>query len=285
MNERQNSYNKGLLTGVSEAVLDVFQEDDNNSETQRKELLRLLGTAVDEERKKVIEKAIVGLDNREKSIIDHRNARLSFNKDRNVHSEKRDEKVVPLKVLRPTSAQIRRISMTLDAIPEHKVFSIPKVKPIGNEKIFEINQEHIYEVFSSSYDPKFPPANVFHAQNHTSPSTRSWIATGLVPQFLTVHFETQWRLHSVGISVLNITQMSITAVCDDDGRDTQILVPLSRLDNNFAYVYDETPKKLPYSNNASVPVPIITRQLIFNIESVTEAIFGFLSLSIRVANS
>jgi hypothetical protein len=189
-NGNSNSVNSltsstGSAASTSTALEPIDEKLENENEMQRKELSRLLGSATDKDRKEMLEKAIVALDNAHDDLA----SQDSANKFMLMHSPLVRESVFgsspvanisafgavgggPLglgKVVRPISAQRQRslskANLLLEVIPETTIRGGEVERDANKEQVLQLDD--IADVQTSSCDTRFPPRGALFGQTNT----------------------------------------------------------------------------------------------------------------------
>jgi len=278
------------------------------SELQRRELLRLLDTAKDEERKKFIVKALRELDQDSSNTNGTHNGDDPYSppsrnqvssppyfKSRSSSRFFADDENGPLDLnprtfarpssaqTRPTSAHIRRPSTNLDIIPEHRILPFKSTIEAQEGEVL-LTLDHVSDVFTSCYDPAYPPQRVFNDPCNDRPSG-SWVGTGMAPQFLSVHLNFPWILKKIEVECLGVLSLSIMAVFDDPSTVSlssppPVVLPNTRTNDTFVYVRDES-RLSELERKLDLP----TKNVIIRIERISEPFFGIINLNIKAAPS
>jgi hypothetical protein len=190
---------------------------DGDMEAQRAELQRLLSSATDEKRRRIVEKALQALD------LEHLDGstvpsgylmtmpqngvvNLAVTEDGMGTLMNKSgvggKKVVtsPNKNVsaggRPMSSRQRRPSLgaALDAIPENRIL---KQRAYEKNVEIELESQDVSEASASSQDPRRPPSG--ELLNTASKNRRAWVSTGMFPQTLTIQFNQHWIFRKVQV--------------------------------------------------------------------------------------
>lgn len=196
----------------------IDDDDFDEEELQKRELERLLGTAKNKGRRDLIENAL--------STLDHQrvgSANSPFRPQNHIsalHPTSHPQffghgiqkNIMDLKSgtafskTRPMSAQRRRPSLTpnLDIIPEN--ISLARR---DNETESLLTVEDYNNIFtSSSTDLRFNPKFVVDTHN-PNVKRKIWIATGLLPQFMTIILHEKWLLRKIEIKCRGVESFSV----------------------------------------------------------------------------
>lgn len=186
-------------------------------EIERNELMRLMATAKNDERKAIIRDSLVSLESPEgakkKGLASASHRHHSMFETEKIATETVFHKSPPM---RPMSARLRRPSMNnLDVIQEEKKLSTSfENKSIDTSRSFvDVKIEDVDDISTSSYDPRQPLWNPF-----SSSSKVRWVSTGLMPQFVSISFKLSWLIVEVKIKCRGVRRATLSM----DGSVTRI---------------------------------------------------------------
>ena len=265
-------------------------------ESQRKELLRLLDSATDAHRRQHVEKALAALDNQIQSgnspmkqfsgnnpnkysspsstshVTTMHNQSLGYIPGTvDIESMAIIDAPPPasssmlgmggagggggggrIGINRPMSARVRRpsIGASLDAIPENKVL---KQRTFERNVEIELEAADVKEVMCSSQDPSNPPSASLFDQGKLR---KMWMSTGMIPQTLTIHFNSNWVFRKIQVVGMDVEKMSVSCGSSDRSvtASTSILsAPMEALSNMFVY---DAKVRVPPSLAAAAPAGV-----------------------------
>lgn len=178
-------------------------ESKSEIEDEKRELLRLLASAKDDERKAIIRGSLSILESSDKTLSPSRSLLLNGHETaaEKVNAEATFSKSPPI---RPVSARLRRPSMNnLDIIHEEKRM-LEKSFDMKDAHIVELGKDDLYEINSSSIDPRFRIWNPFDV------SANRWVTTGFLPQFLTLDFKASWIIVEIFIYCSGLNKVTVS---------------------------------------------------------------------------
>ena len=200
---------------------------DGDMEAQRTELKRLLSSATDEKRRRIVEKALHTLDMEHLDGSTVPSGYLTTMPQSGVANVAVTEdgmgtlmsqsgtgvgKVVtsPNKNVsaggRPMSSRQRRPSLgaALDAIPENRIL---KQRAYEKNVEIELESQDVSEASASSQDPRRPPSG--ELLNTATQNRRAWVSTGMFPQTLTIQFNQHWIFRKVQVIADGVGEVSM----------------------------------------------------------------------------
>jgi len=243
-------------------------------EAEKQELIRLLTTAKDEDRKEIIRNAIAALETSTSGEEPTGTLQTSLSASSLaslVSSRILSAGKVPLDTMsgsgrnRPTSAQRRRPSFTpaFEVVPEvgdvsythlsppsHSPFllSSPLLPspPLKNRMLLhrsvdrsreaELSQIDVESVYATCHDPQRPPMSLIPgcASKGIPEVSGSWVSTGYNPQSLFIVLAGRWLVRRVSFRCEGVKRTTLTI--DNSGR----YMPSQRLGDETFFVFDLT---------------------------------------------
>lgn len=232
--------------------------EQDNFDIERNELLRLMGTAKDDYRKSIIQESLNSLSSPERKPTKAGALQNAF------ETEKVGRNFSKSPPIRPVSARLRRPSMNnLDVIQEEKRLSVEKlIDSKDDSHVTFIHIDDVYEFSTSSFDPNLSNWNPFRHGITSSPhpslvhSTSKhggnipkihygrWVATGLLPQFLSIDLKLCWLILEVQVVGQGIEEVSLSI------EGSLHKSPMTR-ENSTTFTFSSTSLKDPTSGLSS----------------------------------
>lgn len=190
----------------------ILDRSPQDVEIERNELLRLMKTAKDDERKAIIRESLLNLENSAESppVRKKSSAALLAARHNNIfETEKISSEASFLKSSPKRPASARRVSLNnLSSIKEEKTHSLSEIMGNGTRNsLTDISFDDVNEIVSSCCDPRLSKWNPF-----SKPSSSSWVSTGMTPQFISIGLKMNWQIKEVCMKCEGLISGSIGIV-------------------------------------------------------------------------